>query len=137
MNKFYQVLSNLKWDDTFHKAGSIIDGLESELEYLVKDKVLRHVDGATSIDHAHEIIATEAEEKGAAQAAIKPPENTWEAKPDATAGDVSAATLEVDKAAASATAPENEDASKQAGAPEKPVETTGSIDTNLDKGLNL
>ena len=83
MNKIYQVLSNLKFGETLHKAGDIFEGEVAHYEYLVADKVLRVVEGAKSVAHAMEIIAAEkAAIPTPEEAAVIAPKDTWGAQPD-------------------------------------------------------
>lgn len=138
MNKIYQVLSNLKFGDTIHKAGSIIEAKAEEYGYLVKDKVLREIEGAESVAHGVEIIAQEAEDKGVQEAEkAVAPANTWGPQPDKA----SEAPQEQAKTEETIVPPVPDEAlNTQTGAPAVPTPPASAPVTgapNLDAGLNL
>lgn len=76
-NVILYVLSNLKHNATQYTQGSFITGALSEFEALVKDGVLRVVEGATSEEEAAKIIADETEAAKEKGAAVVSPKNTW------------------------------------------------------------
>lgn len=149
MIKIYQVLSTLKYGDTIHKVGTFIESASAEYEALAKDKVLRVIEGAESIEHAAEIVAGELAEKSAADASTsaKAPEDTWAPKkPEAAAP-------EAPKAPETAPAGDNASgadvqtangnkpadgapADQQTGAPAAPAGENKAAAPNLDGGLD-
>lgn len=133
MNKFYQVLSQLKFGDTVHKVGAFIEGAEHEYGPLVKDKVLRMIEGAKSAAHAAEIVAQEVADSAQKEqeTAAKAPQDTWGPQSDNKPAPV--------PETAPVGAGEASGGDQQSGAPEAPVpakEVPPSIPSNLDAGLN-
>ena len=79
-NLIFYVLSNIRHNSTTYAQGTFIEGVLAEFGELVKDGALRIVEGATSVEHAAEIVASESAEAAkaiqAAQAKAAS-ENTW------------------------------------------------------------
>lgn len=81
--KVFQVLSNLKLGEELHEKGKLLV-LEAEaFAHLVKDGVLKAVEGAKNVADAQKILDKESATEAAkpSQEAAKPA-NTWEAKPN-------------------------------------------------------
>lgn len=79
MNTIFLALGNLKHDGNVIKAGEVFEGELTTFQHLVTDGVLRVVEGATSLEHAAEIIQGEVA-AGAAKAESEKaaaPANTW------------------------------------------------------------
>lgn len=80
----FQVRSNLNHNGEPKKAGSFFEGALESFTHLVKDGVLCVIEGATSLEHAAQIVADEvakAAEKATDDVAVEP-QNTWGPQPD-------------------------------------------------------
>lgn len=83
----FQILSNVKHNGDNLTAGNFFEGELAEFAHLVKDGVLRIMEGAKNLEHAAEIAQKESEvaQQAAAEAEQTQPQNTWESKkPEAT-----------------------------------------------------
>ena len=79
----FQTISNLNFGGTLHNAGSFFEGELEQYEALVKDGVLRVIEGAESVEHAIK-LAEEEIASAPTPEEVKAPENTWGPKPDPT-----------------------------------------------------
>lgn len=88
----FHVVSNLNYSGTIYKTGDFIENELAGFEDLVKDGVLRIVEGAETAAQAAQIIAAEAEAKlqNEASAEAKAPKDTWGPQPNKTPEELSA-----------------------------------------------
>ena len=84
MTTIFQVIKNIKHNGTYHNAGEFIEAEVGAFGELIELGFLKIIDGAKSIEHAQEIIASEKEQVGEQvnTEKEKEPENTWGPKQD-------------------------------------------------------
>lgn len=130
----FQALSNLNHDGNVYIKGSVFEAEGVQFEQLVKEKVLKIVEGARDLAHAAEIVASQIEaEIAATEQAEKKPENTWEAKPDPKPEDANKPADTTQTNTAGPTDQTNQSA--PVVAPEDANKPAGPVD--IDAGLNL
>lgn len=115
MNKIFLALSNIKFNSEAIKAGDVFEGDTETFEGLVKDGVVRIVEGAENLEQAADIVRKEVAEKSAAAATAvaNAPKDTWAPSPEkpaeTTTETVSAETkVEDNNSTASTTIPATE-----------------------------
>lgn len=86
MNKIYLALSNIKFDNEAIKGGDVFEGAAETFDGLVKDGIVRVVEGAESLEQAAEIVRSEVSQKSSAAAAAvaNAPKDTWAPSPEKT-----------------------------------------------------
>ncbi len=79
MNKIFQVLSNLKHDGDLLVKGTLLEAPLYQFETLVREGVLRIVEGASNIAEAADILAKEAAQsiEEGTEPAAPAPQDTW------------------------------------------------------------
>lgn len=78
-----QVLSDLKHNGTLHKAGTFLEAEAGQFEDLVKQGILKVIEGAENVEEAAKIVLADAQKTAAVAAeASKEAENTWGPKAD-------------------------------------------------------